>query len=74
MMGGDEPHGADPEDTASHVERTMEQVNKIGNVFRPPRPHPLACAPFVDGSLAERAQYWKRDGPAVCWFLFLVIP
>eukprot|EP00904_Undaria_pinnatifida_P006316 jgi/Undpi1/2814/HiC_scaffold_14.g06191.m1 len=25
-IGGDEPHGADPEDTASHVERTMEQV------------------------------------------------
>lgn len=26
MIGGDEPHGADPEDTASHAERTMEQV------------------------------------------------
>eukprot|EP00752_Nemacystus_decipiens_P018208 g16337.t1 len=25
-IAGDEPHGADPEDTASHVERTMEQV------------------------------------------------
>ncbi|CAN0306096.1 unnamed protein product, partial [Scytosiphon promiscuus] len=26
VIAGDEPHGADPEDTASHVERTMEQV------------------------------------------------
>lgn len=25
-IAGDEPHGADPEDTASHVERTMEQA------------------------------------------------
>ena len=27
-IGADEPHGADPEDTASHVERTMEQVTR----------------------------------------------
>ena len=39
IAGGDEPHGADPEDTASHVERTMEQVGepvpKVAVVFGP---------------------------------------
>ena len=37
---GDEPHDADPEDTASHVERTMEQVRALA------RKQTLACCLF----------------------------
>lgn len=71
MVGGDEPHGADPEDTASHVERTMEQVNGVVNNSRPHRTA-LSFAPFFHSWLI-RSDYWVLEERRVCGlFCFFV--